>query len=118
MSEPKWERVRFSTLDAWWEAWTAPDWGWTPCQELSDPDKDAIFFPPSSMKPTEREYHRKRVVDPVCGECPVRTKCAQYAIEVGIPEGWWGGMSPQERVVIRRERAGGRLHGDKTRKVV
>lgn len=113
MSEIKYERVRFSTLDAWWEAWTAPDWGWTPCQELTDADKDAIFFPPPS---SVNEYHKKRVIEPICGDCPVRVECGEYAITVGIVEGYWGGMSSRERTVERRKRNGGRLHGDKTKK--
>lgn len=115
MATPKWERVRTGLAYTWWESWTTPDWGWTPCQELSDMDKDLLFFPPP-QDVSEKRYHKRKLVDPICGECPVRQECGEYAIQAGIPHGWWGGMDPQERTAIRRERAGGRLHGDRTTK--
>lgn len=115
MGEPKWERVRTGLNHTWWESWTQPDWGWTPCQELSEPDKDLIFFPPPQTT-SERAAHKRRLIDPICGECPVRRECGEYAIQAGIPNGWWGGMGEQERTAVRRERAGGRLHGDRNQK--
>lgn len=38
----------------------------------------------------------------VCATCPVKAECADY----GLPEkyGVWGGLTDQERRVIRRER--------------
>lgn len=115
MSTPKWEQVRSGYAYTWWESWTAPDWGWTPCQELADVDKDLIFFPPP-QQPSDRAYHRRKFIEPMCGNCPVRRECAEYAIEAGIPHGWWGGMDEHERTEERRRRAGGRLHGDRNAK--
>lgn len=33
----------------------------------------------------------------VCEQCPVRQPCAAYAIEQGITEGVWGGLTPKQR---------------------
>ena len=112
MDKPKWEKVRSGLAYTWWETWTTPDWGWTPCQDIPEPDKDLMFFPPPQTA-EDRRYHKTRLIDPTCGACPVRRECGEYAIEAGIPHGWWGGMDERERTEERRKRAGGRLHGDK-----
>lgn len=39
----------------------------------------------------------------MCGECPVRQQCAEYAIKWEA-DGIWGGMSATERRLIRQER--------------
>jgi len=41
----------------------------------------------------------------VCGECPVRAACLDYAIVTGQPEGIWGGLSADERRRIRQAAA-------------
>lgn len=33
----------------------------------------------------------------VCGGCPVRQQCLQYALDAHITEGIWGGLTPRER---------------------
>ena len=38
----------------------------------------------------------------VCDGCPVREPCAAFAIDHGIHEGVWGGMTPKQR---RQQRA-------------
>jgi WhiB family redox-sensing transcriptional regulator len=40
----------------------------------------------------------------VCAACPARTRCLEWALEAGETDGVWGGTSPEERAVIRRER--------------
>lgn len=45
----------------------------------------------------------------ICGRCPVRTQCLDYALSgadtwKGITTGIWGGTTPQERVQLRRQR--------------
>lgn len=41
----------------------------------------------------------------ICGECPVRAACLQYALDHDIRTGIWGGMSPTQRRKLRRAAA-------------
>lgn len=41
----------------------------------------------------------------VCGRCPVRDECLQYALDLNIKEGIWGGLNERERRKLRREGA-------------
>ena len=36
----------------------------------------------------------------VCRGCPVRAECLDYALEHGELYGVWGGLSPEERVIV------------------
>jgi WhiB family redox-sensing transcriptional regulator len=40
----------------------------------------------------------------ICGECPVRMECLEYALEYRIDHGVWGGASERERRRILRSR--------------
>lgn len=42
----------------------------------------------------------------VCGRCPVRELCAEYAIELNPTHGMWGGMTPGEIARKHKERFG------------
>lgn len=42
----------------------------------------------------------------VCAACEVRLPCAEYAIADASLAGMWGGLDPQERVAIRRQKRG------------
>ena len=42
----------------------------------------------------------------VCGRCPVRELCAEYAIELNPTHGMWGGMTPREIARKHKERFG------------
>ena len=44
----------------------------------------------------------------VCGECHVRSECLDFALDTNQDSGVWGGLSEEERRVIRRERAAAR----------
>jgi WhiB family redox-sensing transcriptional regulator len=44
----------------------------------------------------------------VCGECLVQTECLDFALDTNQDSGVWGGLSEEERRVIRRERAAAR----------
>ena len=41
----------------------------------------------------------------ICGECPVRAACLQYALDNDIRTGIYGGTSPLERRALRRAAA-------------
>lgn len=46
---------------------------------------------------------RRAAVD-VCRGCRVRTECATHAMDAGEEFGVWGGMTPQQRSLLRRQR--------------
>ena len=73
------------------------------CRDANvDPD---WFFPvPRSGAQWEREVRRAKEV---CGVCPVKAACLEYALDC-LPAGIAGGMTEQERESIRRPRAIGR----------
>ena len=57
----------------------------------ADPD---VFFPEKGG--STREAKR------ICGECPVRDECLEYALEEDERFGIWGGMSERERRKLKR----------------
>jgi len=70
-------------------------WSEAACQH-ADPD---LFFPVSSTGRGGEEARAKVI----CGRCPVRTECLDYAMEAGAPlQGIWGGTSDQDRSRLRR----------------
>ena len=62
------------------------DWREDALCPQTDPD---AFFPDKggSSRPAKQ----------ICGRCSVSSSCLAYALEHGIREGIWGGMSPSER---------------------
>lgn len=47
-----------------------------------------------------REYHAKAI----CGGCPVRVECGEYAMETNQRAGIWGGMTMVQRARLRKKR--------------
>jgi WhiB family redox-sensing transcriptional regulator len=41
----------------------------------------------------------------VCGACPVVSECREYALDNGITDGIWGGLTEDERRVVARRRS-------------
>ncbi len=62
----------------------------------ADPE---LFFPAEAV--TGPAARQAEVAKAVCGRCPVRANCLSYALEA-MPEGIWGGTTPEERLVARR----------------
>lgn len=56
---------------------------------------------------TENELVRVdyRAAKRVCARCPVMGECLDYALELNIAYGVFGGLTERERRVIRRRRA-------------
>lgn len=52
-------------------------------------------------KAQAREYDAARSV---CNTCPVKVDCLEFALEVDDRHGMWGGLSPQEREKVRKQR--------------
>ena len=77
-------------MDSWPEP---PEWmGGALCAQ-TDPE---AFFPEkgASTKAAKR----------ICGSCPVRDECLEYAIENEVRFGVWGGLSDRERRRVARQR--------------
>lgn len=52
-----------------------------------------------------------KIVRTTCANCPVREPCLEYAIENREMFGVWGGKTPGERGIIKRERTRRNLNG-------
>ena len=68
------------------------------CRDV-DPE---LFFPVGTTgQALVSQDHAKRV----CGECRVQQACLDYALDTNQDSGIWGGLTEEERLVIRRRRA-------------
>lgn len=56
-----------------------------------------LFFP-------ERGQSTKEAKAVCWGGCPVREICLEYALDIGVKDGIWGGMSERQRRRIRSQR--------------
>ncbi|MFI6510060.1 WhiB family transcriptional regulator [Streptosporangium sp. NPDC050855] len=70
-----------------------------------------LFFPGEGERPPDRD-DRERYAKRLCGWCPVRSECLDYALEQPERYGTWGGMTPDERASERRRRS--RKQGSRT----
>jgi WhiB family transcriptional regulator, redox-sensing transcriptional regulator len=77
-------------------------WSLAACQS-ADPD---LFFPISGSGPALGQVARAKAV---CAGCPVRTDCLRYALAADPLQGVWGGMSEEERRLLRQRKAKARL---------
>jgi len=66
----------------------------------------AVFFPPSHPERKDERAEREERAKEICGSCPVRKPCLDYALDIREPHGIWGGMNEAERKVVLAERAG------------
>jgi WhiB family redox-sensing transcriptional regulator len=63
--------------------------------------KGGLFFPISATGTGARQAQAAKTV---CGGCAVRASCLSYALQI-MPEGIWGGTTPDERRAARRKSA-------------
>lgn len=66
-------------------------------------DVDAECFFPVVTGPRAADFEAKAKA--ICASCPVRDRCAEWALDV-LEWGIAGGMSQDERRAVRRARAG------------
>ena len=59
-----------------------------------------IFFPVEGASDTT-SYDEARGV---CARCPVQEPCLAYALDLGIPDGVFGGLTPMERRKAKKGR--------------
>lgn len=65
-----------------------------------------LFFPIGSTGPAVEQLGRAKQV---CLSCPVRRDCLQWALDVGIDQGVWGGLGEDERRSLKRRTVRERL---------
>jgi WhiB family transcriptional regulator, redox-sensing transcriptional regulator len=70
-------------------------WGLAACRS-ADPD---LFFPISQAGPAATQISRAKAV---CARCAVQDQCLRYALAADPVHGVWGGMSEEERRLLRR----------------
>ena len=69
------------------------------CRGTPDPD---IFFPIGNTGPALEQIEAAKEI---CLPCPVRMECLEWAIETRQDSGVWGGLSEDERRILRRSQA-------------
>jgi WhiB family transcriptional regulator, redox-sensing transcriptional regulator len=57
-----------------------------------------MFFPDGTAGPALRDIERAKRI---CGGCPVRARCLDWAVDHGAAFGIWGGFTEDERRAIR-----------------
>ena len=77
------------------------DYSWRDHALCRDTDPE-LFFPVGTTGIALVQIDKARQV---CGECDVRSECLDFALETNQDSGIWGGLSEEERRVIRRQRA-------------
>ncbi|MDP2292740.1 MAG: WhiB family transcriptional regulator [Actinomycetota bacterium] len=78
------------------------DYTWRRDAICRDTDPD-LFFPVGTTGYALVQIDRAKQV---CGECPVKVACLDYALETNQDSGIWGGTSEEERRTLRRRIAG------------
>ena len=67
-----------------------------------EPDQD-FFFPDSQLQWEERIER----LGQLCGSCKHRTACLSFAIENKEKDGFWGGMTPEQRSHLQKKKEAG-----------
>ena len=88
----------------------AMDWRKTGACLAADPD---LFFPVGADTASAPEASRALSL---CGHCPVKRQCLDFAIQTGETNGIWGGTTPEERIHVLRGRNRRRPGGRTTRR--
>ena len=65
----------------------------------------AIFFSPEHFETKQEKDAREAAAKQVCGGCPVREACLDYAVTAQEKYGIWGGLTELERRAVVRRRA-------------
>lgn len=59
--------------------------------------QSSVFFPPSHFERKDEKEAREARAKAICGACPVRRPCLDYALRIREPHGIWGGLNEVER---------------------
>lgn len=79
----------------------AADYTWRDDALCRDTDPE-LFFPVGATGMALVQIDKAKEV---CTECLVRAECLDFALDTNQDSGIWGGLSEEERRVIRRQRA-------------
>ncbi len=71
------------------------NWELAACRD-HDPE---LFFPVGAHGPALEQLAAAKAV---CGTCPLRTACLDWALETGQEAGVWGGTGEDDRRAMRR----------------
>ncbi|MBI5088429.1 MAG: WhiB family transcriptional regulator [Actinobacteria bacterium] len=77
------------------------DYTWRNRAVCKDTDPD-LFFPVGTTGQALVQIDRAKEV---CGTCPVKSECLDYALETNQDSGIWGGLDEEQRRNIRRQAA-------------
>lgn len=72
------------------------DWRTLAACRNTDP---ALFFPIGTTGPAVEQIQSAKAV---CGQCPAREPCLDFAMSTRQDSGVWGGMTEDERHRLRR----------------
>lgn len=64
----------------------------TPCASLPLKEADKLFFSESPKRIAQAKA--------LCAQCPITEKCLQYALDIEVEFGIFGGTTPQERKAL------------------
>ena len=78
----------------------AADYEWRDSALCRDTDP-ALFFPVGTTGNALVQIDRAKEV---CGECEASGHCLDFALDTNQDSGIWGGLTEEERRVIRRQR--------------
>jgi WhiB family redox-sensing transcriptional regulator len=78
----------------------AADYEWRDVALCRDTDP-ALFFPVGTTGHALEQIARAKAV---CTECDAARDCLDFALETNQDSGIWGGLTEEERRVIRRKR--------------
>jgi WhiB family redox-sensing transcriptional regulator len=79
------------------------EWGWQ-WRAACRGEDTGLFFAPSDTEVRDVKLARERKAKAICGSCPVRIECLEYAIRIRETHGIWGGLNELERRLLIRER--------------
>ena len=59
-----------------------------------------VFFPPVASERRDEKAAREERAKAICGGCPVRKPCLEFALEIREQHGIWGGLNESERKAL------------------
>jgi WhiB family redox-sensing transcriptional regulator len=71
-------------------------------------EEPELFFPIGTTEPAQVQLAEAKSV---CRGCPVVSQCLAWAMETGQASGVWGGMSEDERRLLRQDRSPSMMSG-------